>query len=90
MNTPALNLPSQPLATHCFQLSNMFNPNSGASGKVSYGVSLVLFLQQRNELNMADLVDHMLHARSCALDPLVFQRTIDVGSSRTAEWPLGT
>uniref|UniRef100_A0A3B3UBW6 RNA binding motif protein 39a n=1 Tax=Poecilia latipinna TaxID=48699 RepID=A0A3B3UBW6_9TELE len=24
----ALNLPSQPLATHCFQLSNMFNPNS--------------------------------------------------------------
>ncbi|KAM4583317.1 RNA-binding protein 39-like [Fundulus diaphanus] len=28
MNTPALNLPSQPLATHCFQLSNMFNPNS--------------------------------------------------------------
>ncbi|XP_023180842.1 RNA-binding protein 39-like isoform X1 [Xiphophorus maculatus] len=28
MSTPALNLPSQPLATHCFQLSNMFNPNS--------------------------------------------------------------
>nr|XP_057911125.1 RNA-binding protein 39-like isoform X3 [Doryrhamphus excisus]XP_057911126.1 RNA-binding protein 39-like isoform X3 [Doryrhamphus excisus]XP_057911127.1 RNA-binding protein 39-like isoform X3 [Doryrhamphus excisus] len=28
MNPPALNLPSQPLATHCFQLSNMFNPNS--------------------------------------------------------------
>uniref|UniRef100_A0A3P9QAP5 RNA binding motif protein 39a n=1 Tax=Poecilia reticulata TaxID=8081 RepID=A0A3P9QAP5_POERE len=27
MSTPALNLPSQPLATHCFQLSNMFNPN---------------------------------------------------------------
>ncbi|XP_026162977.1 RNA-binding protein 39a isoform X2 [Mastacembelus armatus] len=24
----ALNLPSQPLATHCFQLSNMFHPNS--------------------------------------------------------------
>lgn len=24
----ALNLPSQPIATHCFQLSNMFNPNS--------------------------------------------------------------
>uniref|UniRef100_A0A9J7X0M4 RNA binding motif protein 39a n=1 Tax=Cyprinus carpio carpio TaxID=630221 RepID=A0A9J7X0M4_CYPCA len=23
-----LNLPSQPIATHCFQLSNMFNPNS--------------------------------------------------------------
>ncbi|XP_061543738.1 RNA-binding protein 39-like isoform X5 [Phycodurus eques] len=28
MNPPALNLPSQPLATHCFQLSNMFNPSS--------------------------------------------------------------
>ncbi|KAM4741799.1 RNA-binding protein 39-like isoform 1-T1 [Anableps anableps] len=28
MSTPALNLPTQPLATHCFQLSNMFNPNS--------------------------------------------------------------
>ncbi|XP_041638491.1 RNA-binding protein 39-like [Cheilinus undulatus] len=28
MNNAALNLPSQPLATHCFQLSNMFNPNS--------------------------------------------------------------
>ncbi|XP_061730470.1 RNA-binding protein 39-like isoform X3 [Nerophis ophidion] len=28
MNPPALSLPSQPLATHCFQLSNMFNPNS--------------------------------------------------------------
>ncbi|CAI5686445.1 unnamed protein product [Oreochromis niloticus] len=28
MNSPALNLPSQPLATHCFQLSNMFNPSS--------------------------------------------------------------
>ncbi|KAJ8367562.1 hypothetical protein AAFF_G00314930 [Aldrovandia affinis] len=27
MNTP-LNLPTQPLATHCFQLSNMFNPQS--------------------------------------------------------------
>ncbi|XP_064872552.1 RNA-binding protein 39-like isoform X7 [Oncorhynchus nerka] len=27
MNT-AMNLPSQPLATHCFQLSNMFNPQS--------------------------------------------------------------
>ncbi|XP_016892415.1 RNA-binding protein 39-like isoform X2 [Cynoglossus semilaevis] len=27
MNT-AMNLPSQPLATHCFQLSNMFSPNS--------------------------------------------------------------
>ncbi|XP_064882384.1 RNA-binding protein 39-like isoform X6 [Oncorhynchus nerka] len=27
MNT-AMNLPSQPLATHCFQLSNMFNPRS--------------------------------------------------------------
>ncbi|KAL0978826.1 hypothetical protein UPYG_G00176220 [Umbra pygmaea] len=27
MNT-ALNLPSQPIATHCFQLSNMFNPQS--------------------------------------------------------------
>lgn len=26
---PALNIsiPSQPLATHCFQLSNMFSPN---------------------------------------------------------------
>ncbi|XP_039550524.1 RNA-binding protein 39a isoform X3 [Pimephales promelas] len=24
----AMNLPSQPIATHCFQLSNMFNPNS--------------------------------------------------------------
>uniref|UniRef100_A0A4W5JK82 RNA binding motif protein 39a n=1 Tax=Hucho hucho TaxID=62062 RepID=A0A4W5JK82_9TELE len=24
----AMNLPSQPLATHCFQLSNMFNPQS--------------------------------------------------------------
>ncbi|KAL2091341.1 hypothetical protein ACEWY4_013604 [Coilia grayii] len=24
----ALNLPSQPIATHCFQLSNMFNPQS--------------------------------------------------------------
>lgn len=22
-----MNLPSQPLATHCFQLSNMFSPN---------------------------------------------------------------
>ncbi|XP_068171851.1 RNA-binding protein 39-like [Antennarius striatus] len=28
MNPPAMSLPSQPLATHCFQLSNMFNPNS--------------------------------------------------------------
>ncbi|XP_024125725.1 RNA-binding protein 39 isoform X3 [Oryzias melastigma] len=28
MNSGALNLPSQPLATHCFQLSNMFNPSS--------------------------------------------------------------
>ncbi|KAM9408493.1 RNA-binding protein 39-like isoform 1-T1 [Pholidichthys leucotaenia] len=28
MNSGAMNLPSQPLATHCFQLSNMFNPNS--------------------------------------------------------------
>ncbi|KAK2861567.1 hypothetical protein Q5P01_001100 [Channa striata] len=28
MNSSALNLPSQPLATHCFQLSNMFSPNS--------------------------------------------------------------
>uniref|UniRef100_A0A672QNK1 RNA-binding protein 39-like n=1 Tax=Sinocyclocheilus grahami TaxID=75366 RepID=A0A672QNK1_SINGR len=31
LNVPtnqALNLPSQPIATHCFQLSNMFNPNS--------------------------------------------------------------
>lgn len=28
MNSPALNLPAQPLATHCFQLSNMFNPSS--------------------------------------------------------------
>ncbi|XP_070814571.1 RNA-binding protein 39-like isoform X4 [Chaetodon trifascialis] len=28
MNSAALNLPSQPLATHCFQLSNMFNANS--------------------------------------------------------------
>ncbi|XP_040890105.1 RNA-binding protein 39-like isoform X1 [Toxotes jaculatrix] len=28
MNSAALNLPSQPLATHCFQLSNMFNTNS--------------------------------------------------------------
>uniref|UniRef100_A0A3Q1I0C7 RRM domain-containing protein n=1 Tax=Anabas testudineus TaxID=64144 RepID=A0A3Q1I0C7_ANATE len=28
MNSAALNLPSQPLATHCFQLSNMFSPNS--------------------------------------------------------------
>uniref|UniRef100_UPI0037E91296 RNA-binding protein 39-like isoform X2 n=1 Tax=Semicossyphus pulcher TaxID=241346 RepID=UPI0037E91296 len=28
MNSTPLNLPSQPLATHCFQLSNMFNPNS--------------------------------------------------------------
>uniref|UniRef100_A0A8P4K3R7 RRM domain-containing protein n=1 Tax=Dicentrarchus labrax TaxID=13489 RepID=A0A8P4K3R7_DICLA len=28
MNSAALNIPSQPLATHCFQLSNMFNPNS--------------------------------------------------------------
>ncbi|XP_036388663.1 RNA-binding protein 39-like isoform X1 [Megalops cyprinoides] len=27
VNTP-LNLPTQPLATHCFQLSNMFNPQS--------------------------------------------------------------
>ncbi|KAM9859200.1 RNA-binding protein 39-like isoform 6-T6 [Aulostomus maculatus] len=27
MNSAPLNLPSQPLATHCFQLSNMFNPN---------------------------------------------------------------
>ncbi|XP_015220548.1 RNA-binding protein 39a isoform X2 [Lepisosteus oculatus] len=27
LNT-ALNLPTQPLATHCFQLSNMFNPQS--------------------------------------------------------------
>ncbi|XP_061584078.1 RNA-binding protein 39-like [Cololabis saira] len=28
MNSGAMNLPSQPLATHCFQLSNMFNPSS--------------------------------------------------------------
>nr|XP_020481374.1 RNA-binding protein 39-like [Labrus bergylta] len=28
MNSGAMNLPSQPLATHCFQLSNMFNPHS--------------------------------------------------------------
>uniref|UniRef100_A0A3P8TXD8 RNA binding motif protein 39a n=1 Tax=Amphiprion percula TaxID=161767 RepID=A0A3P8TXD8_AMPPE len=28
MNSAALNLPAQPLATHCFQLSNMFNPHS--------------------------------------------------------------
>ncbi|XP_074528489.1 RNA-binding protein 39-like isoform X2 [Halichoeres trimaculatus] len=28
MNPAPMNLPSQPLATHCFQLSNMFNPNS--------------------------------------------------------------
>uniref|UniRef100_A0A8C6LAZ4 RNA binding motif protein 39a n=1 Tax=Nothobranchius furzeri TaxID=105023 RepID=A0A8C6LAZ4_NOTFU len=28
MNPPPLSLPSQPIATHCFQLSNMFNPNS--------------------------------------------------------------
>ncbi|XP_056128872.1 RNA-binding protein 39a isoform X3 [Lampris incognitus] len=28
MNSAAMNLPSQPLATHCFQLSNMFNPSS--------------------------------------------------------------
>ncbi|XP_030277482.1 RNA-binding protein 39-like isoform X2 [Sparus aurata] len=28
MNSAALTLPSQPLATHCFQLANMFNPNS--------------------------------------------------------------
>ncbi|KAM9361718.1 RNA-binding protein 39a isoform 1-T1 [Symphorus nematophorus] len=28
MNSAALNLPSQPLATHCFQLSNMFNTHS--------------------------------------------------------------
>ncbi|XP_037632534.1 LOW QUALITY PROTEIN: RNA-binding protein 39-like [Sebastes umbrosus] len=28
MNSAAQCLPSQPLATHCFQLSNMFNPNS--------------------------------------------------------------
>ncbi|XP_028432534.1 RNA-binding protein 39-like isoform X1 [Perca flavescens] len=28
MNSGAMNLPSQPLATHCFQLSNMFHPNS--------------------------------------------------------------
>uniref|UniRef100_A0A3Q3XCF4 RRM domain-containing protein n=1 Tax=Mola mola TaxID=94237 RepID=A0A3Q3XCF4_MOLML len=28
MNSGALNLPSQPLATHCFQLSNMFSPSS--------------------------------------------------------------
>ncbi|XP_029906873.1 RNA-binding protein 39a isoform X1 [Myripristis murdjan] len=28
MNSAAMNLPSQPLATHCFQLSNMFNPTS--------------------------------------------------------------
>uniref|UniRef100_A0A3Q3WY11 RRM domain-containing protein n=1 Tax=Mola mola TaxID=94237 RepID=A0A3Q3WY11_MOLML len=27
MNSGALNLPSQPLATHCFQLSNMFSPS---------------------------------------------------------------
>ncbi|KAJ8259571.1 hypothetical protein GJAV_G00170970 [Gymnothorax javanicus] len=27
VNTP-LNLPSQPIATHCFQLSNMFNPQA--------------------------------------------------------------
>ncbi|TNN36722.1 RNA-binding protein 39 [Liparis tanakae] len=26
MNSGMMNLPSQPLATHCFQLSNMFNP----------------------------------------------------------------
>ncbi|KAM3620915.1 uncharacterized protein V6R79_003623 [Siganus canaliculatus] len=28
MNSAPLSLPSQPLATHCFQLSNMFNPSS--------------------------------------------------------------
>ncbi|CAN9512230.1 unnamed protein product [Ophioblennius macclurei] len=28
MNSTPLNLPSQPLATHCFQLSNMFIPHS--------------------------------------------------------------
>ncbi|KAM6946540.1 RNA-binding protein 39-like isoform 1-T1 [Lycodopsis pacificus] len=28
MNSAPMSLPSQPLATHCFQLSNMFNPNS--------------------------------------------------------------
>ncbi|XP_037831056.1 RNA-binding protein 39 isoform X2 [Kryptolebias marmoratus] len=28
VNPPVLNLPSQPLATHCFQLSNMFHPSS--------------------------------------------------------------
>ncbi|KAM4613677.1 RNA-binding protein 39a isoform 4-T4 [Polymixia lowei] len=28
MNSAAMNLPSQPLATHCFQLANMFNPNN--------------------------------------------------------------
>lgn len=28
VNSAALNLPSQPLATHCFQLSNMFHLNS--------------------------------------------------------------
>ncbi|KAM6980326.1 RNA-binding protein 39a isoform 2-T2 [Aplochiton taeniatus] len=28
MPSAAMNLPSQPLATHCFQLSNMFNPSS--------------------------------------------------------------
>uniref|UniRef100_A0A3Q3ARN6 RRM domain-containing protein n=1 Tax=Kryptolebias marmoratus TaxID=37003 RepID=A0A3Q3ARN6_KRYMA len=27
VNPPVLNLPSQPLATHCFQLSNMFHPS---------------------------------------------------------------
>ncbi|XP_068598406.1 RNA-binding protein 39-like [Brachionichthys hirsutus] len=28
INPPAMSLPSQPLATHCFQLSSMFNPSS--------------------------------------------------------------
>ncbi|CAL8401273.1 unnamed protein product [Arctogadus glacialis] len=28
MNAATMNLPSQPLATHCFQLSNMFNGNT--------------------------------------------------------------
>ncbi|CAJ1051229.1 RNA-binding protein 39-like isoform X1 [Xyrichtys novacula] len=31
MNSAPMNLPSQPLATHCFQLSNMFNPHSEES-----------------------------------------------------------
>lgn len=41
MNSAALNLPSQPLATHCFQLSNMFNPIRYAHLSVCQTVNII-------------------------------------------------